>query len=418
MLANLALNLENGTKRSPSSSSDEKLYLKRQRIAFPTSNGYNISTRNSATRARNSDDAKEESLSSMAANTQASISGDSQPASVAVFTSIPSTPDNCHPILGKLFIQNRCQSHRAKLSNFPQCMACTARQSTSGGCKFASLRAFPINPQIGGADVEKPVFLDSAPFTGRNQREAERSGKIEYSTPGSVDDIGFIRSSIADTLDSIVQRELEYEGAFHEKLIRRRREAGVRPVCDGCATTIFSGHFMCCVCGRELCLDCYYEWDESVGKGFENVDSCLRRQRHSKIQMIPFTFARDGKMQRILDDVRNMSKQVTEEIFEKKDFAKSQTEGFLPFIKTDYHSISEDDFRHVWSFGRPLVVAGCLEKFAIPWTPQYFMEEYGQQRCLLVDCNTEKHINSTVEKFFNDFLTSDTKQALKLKVSR
>ena len=178
---------------------------------------------------------------------------------------------------------------------------------SSGGCKFASIRAFPIDPETKQyTSLTNGMFLNSAPFLGQNQREATRTNTINYSIPGTSSDVEFIKSCIAPTLTSVLAIELVHEVIFRDEgLLRRRREAGIRPVCDGCATTIFSGHFMCCSCGREICLDCYSEWDDSEAFGRENVDSCLKRRRHTKRQMVPFTLFEEGELERLIKDVKS-----------------------------------------------------------------------------------------------------------------
>lgn len=65
--------------------------------------------------------------------------------------------------------------------------------------------------------------------------------------------------------------------------------------------------------------------------------------------------------------------------------------------------ITEDDFRIVWATGEPLCVDGLLGRFKIPWEPSYFIEEFGNQHCLIVDCRSETQTPSTVGEFFGQF---------------
>ena len=320
--------------------------------------------------------------------------------------------DSPHRLQEPFTVQVVCRTTQTKNKSFPLCIACSTRQFASGGCKFASLRAFSNN------DFTRPMFLDSAPFLGRRQREAERETEIPYSTVGTVDDLAFLRSSIAPTLISVLGNELVHETIFRDDgLLRRRREAGVRPVCDGCATTIFSGHFMCCCCGREICLDCYSEWDDSVDLGWENVDSCSKRRRHTKKQMVPFTLFERGELLRLLKDVKSfpLGKEVLGSI--PRTFPRPQTEGFLPFIKTFVDDISESDFQSLWGLGEPIVLTGCLKGFKMSWTPEHFIQQYGNEKCMLVNCKTEKAVDTTVRSFFEQFhCTDELKKPLKLKV--
>jgi hypothetical protein len=323
----------------------------------------------------------------------------------------PISTDTPHRLQEPFTVQAICQSSQKKDKSFPLCMACSSRQLSSGGCKFASLRAF-------SNDFTRPMFLDSAPFLGRKQREAERENEIPYSTPGTIADLVFLRSNIAPTLVSVLGTELVHETIFQDDgLLRRRREAGVRPVCDGCATTIFSGHFMCCCCGREVCLDCYSEWDDSMDVGWENVDTCSRRRRHTKKQMVPFTLFEREELRRLLKDVKSfpLGKDVLGSI--PRSFPRARTEGFLPFIKASVDGISETEFQFLWGLGEPIVVTGCLERFKVSWTPEHFIQQYGNDKCMLVNCKTDKAVDTTVGSFFSQFLSTDeARKPLKLKV--
>jgi hypothetical protein len=310
-----------------------------------------------------------------------------------------------------------CLGIQKKHKGFTMCMACVNRQFNSGGCKFTWLRAFPIDPETKQfISLASTMFLNSAPFLGKKQREATRTDPIIYSTPGTSSDKDFIKSCIGPTLLSVLAMELVHEVIFRDAgLLQRRREAGVRPLCDGCSTTIFSGHFMCCCCGREICLDCYSEWDDSEEFGWENADLCTKRRRHTKRQMIPFTLFEQGELERLIKDVKAFPCGKMEPTYPKK-FSQDKTDGFLPYTKVTVDEISDEDFQSLWGRGQPLVLTGCSERFQISWAPDHFIRNYGDAKCFLVNCESDKMISSTVGKFFNQFLSTDPKHPLKLKV--
>ena len=76
---------------------------------------------------------------------------------------------------------------------------------------------------------------------------------------------------------------------------------------------------------------------------------------------------------------------------------------FHPTVTFSDSTLTEETFRQVWVEGRPLVVKGVLDKFDIKWTPQYFIEKYGDHSCLVVDCVTEARRDVTVGWFFGLF---------------
>jgi lysine-specific demethylase 3 len=73
---------------------------------------------------------------------------------------------------------------------------------------------------------------------------------------------------------------------------------------------------------------------------------------------------------------------------------------FHPTVTFNDSTLTEETFRQVWVEGRPLVVKGVLDKFHIKWTPQYFIEKYGDHGCMVIDCITEVKREVTVGWFF------------------
>lgn len=65
--------------------------------------------------------------------------------------------------------------------------------------------------------------------------------------------------------------------------------------------------------------------------------------------------------------------------------------------------LSDDVFRKVWIKGEPLVVTGLLHKFQLQWTPEYFRTKYGNQNCLILECQSDQNKRVTVGEFFSWF---------------
>lgn len=83
--------------------------------------------------------------------------------------------------------------------------------------------------------------------------------------------------------------------------------------------------------------------------------------------------------------------------------------------------LTEDVFRPLWAHGDPIVVTGLLEKFKIPWTPEYFRREYERTECHIVECQSDvrtKPRGIFVSEFFEMFGKYDNRDGVwKLKVS-
>ncbi|KAG2014131.1 hypothetical protein CC2G_010974 [Coprinopsis cinerea AmutBmut pab1-1] len=118
----------------------------------------------------------------------------------------------------------RCMSNRYKNQDFPRCVSCTRRWAgdTSLGIKL-KLPALHFPEQ--------------------------------WNVPIRKDHISRCKRVIANALLPTLKQEREHINATD--LIRRTRESEVRVTCDTCMTSIFSSSWMCRLCGREACSDCF-----------------------------------------------------------------------------------------------------------------------------------------------------------------
>lgn len=65
--------------------------------------------------------------------------------------------------------------------------------------------------------------------------------------------------------------------------------------------------------------------------------------------------------------------------------------------------LTEAVFRPLWAKGEPIVVTELLPKFQIQWTPEYFVQKYSSQSCLILECQTDMNKRVTVGEFFSWF---------------
>lgn len=80
--------------------------------------------------------------------------------------------------------------------------------------------------------------------------------------------------------------------------------------------------------------------------------------------------------------------------------------------------LTEDVFRPLWVKGEPLVVTGLLPKFQVQWTPEYFLQKYNSQSCLILECQSDVNKRVTVGEFFSWFGKYEGRvECWKLKVS-
>jgi lysine-specific demethylase 3 len=68
-----------------------------------------------------------------------------------------------------------------------------------------------------------------------------------------------------------------------------------------------------------------------------------------------------------------------------------------------HQSLTEEVFRPMWARGEPFAVTGLLQKLKLPWTPEHFIEAYGDQSCLIIECQEDTNKRTTVREFFSEF---------------
>ena len=75
----------------------------------------------------------------------------------------------------------------------------------------------------------------------------------------------------------------------------------------------------------------------------------------------------------------------------------------VPEAPLSYPNKPSVAFSTLWEQGVPLLVKDILPRFKLRWTPEYFMERYGDQTCLIVECQTDENKRVNVRDFFAMF---------------
>lgn len=66
-------------------------------------------------------------------------------------------------------------------------------------------------------------------------------------------------------------------------------------------------------------------------------------------------------------------------------------------------SNSEPIFSELWKKGLPILVKNLRSRFKLPWTPEHFIDQYGEQSCLIVECQNDTNKRVTIQEFFAEF---------------
>jgi lysine-specific demethylase 3 len=79
-----------------------------------------------------------------------------------------------------------------------------------------------------------------------------------------------------------------------------------------------------------------------------------------------------------------------------------------PSYTTNYSSSSSSaspspSFASLWTLGVPIMVKDVLPRFKLTWTPEYFIQQYGDQSCLVIECQTDMNKKISVGEFFEQF---------------
>lgn len=214
-------------------------------------------------------------------------------------------------------------------------------------------------------------------------------------------------------------------------LIRIQLSSETRSLCDLCATTIFLGSYLCGCCGREYCLGCWEEWEhtslntDTTQRGVSTITTCSRRRRHSRKTMIFTTRAAPGEIDSLLTRVEKYTTNEARSVNVSSPFpiaipcesvpSLDETLDFLPVPKLSHMELTPERFQSHWCHfrGVPLVVTGLLPQFTLPWSPSYFLEHYGQERCLLNNCGNTNPEKDIIAGYVRDFFTKfDSAQLL------
>ncbi|TBU33518.1 Clavaminate synthase-like protein [Dichomitus squalens] len=163
---------------------------------------------------------------------------------------------------------------------FPRCTACI-RKASGETCRFQNLRYLL-------RDKNRKVIGTTF---GEGQAHAAPTlvSPSEWNTTLGLGHIDRVKLTVAKALLPVMKQEKQHMQL--PNVIRRPRETGVRATCDACMTSIFSSSWMCRICGREACIDCYAYITEVADKRTPEpdlADVTASRQRERSSQRSPY----------------------------------------------------------------------------------------------------------------------------------
>ncbi|KAK0242300.1 hypothetical protein EDD85DRAFT_810740 [Armillaria nabsnona] len=169
----------------------------------------------------------------------------------------------------------RCMSTRYRSEEFSRCVSCTRRWA-GDTCRFQGVRYF-LKDEKG--NVMGVSFVTIPPGT---------MPIIKYPTtwniPLSDEYIKITKRTTARALLPILKQESDH--IIRKETVYRTRESEVRATCDTCMTSLFCNTWMCRICGREACADCFAQIEDLTmnlpeATHVEIVEQQQRREQHS-----------------------------------------------------------------------------------------------------------------------------------------
>ncbi|KAI0301852.1 hypothetical protein B0F90DRAFT_1809951 [Multifurca ochricompacta] len=204
----------------------------------------------------------------------------------------------------------RCMSNRYKTESFPRCVSCTRRWA-GDTCRFQGIRFFLKDEKQNIVGVS---FVE-------NQKADSPSMKFptRWNRPLDAVFIKEIKLTVARALLTTLKEEQEH--LRKPEIIRRPRDSDVRATCDTCMTSIFSSSWMCRLCGREACAECFAKVRELTQYRPGASDSeiaALQAKRESHAHTNPFFLSCTRRNEHQYSDFSPMSR-----------FDKTELEGVI-----------------------------------------------------------------------------------------
>ncbi|TBU31981.1 Clavaminate synthase-like protein [Dichomitus squalens] len=248
-----------------------------------------------------------------------------------------SNPDTAGPLQPELQFA-RCMSNRYRSEEFPRCVSCTRRWA-GDTCRFQGIRFFLKNQN---RDIVGISFVES-----QKPDAPTMNFPNKWNINLEMDHIYRVKRTVAVALLPILKQEMQHLSL--PEIIRRPRESEVRATCDTCMTSIFSSSWMCRLCGREACAECFEQVKElttdRVGAPEAEIAALqARREKHAHVN--PFFLSCTRRHEHQAKDFSPMSRfcktELTQAIEEMEALAKRPPAA-------DQESSDESQFRMVKS---------------------------------------------------------------------
>ncbi|KAL1711512.1 hypothetical protein EV715DRAFT_215224, partial [Schizophyllum commune] len=321
-----------------------------------------------------------------------------------------------------------CTTGKAAAQGVPKCMTC-ARRLEGDTCRFQGIRCFGIDRD---GKIVTVAFKDDGTVSDLLYPD-------RWQVEPTQEDLMHVKMAIAKALLPILREEMNHIQS--PTIIKRQRESDVRVTCDICNTSIFSASWMCRTCGTECCPPCFKLVTQYTSASVEQRGgrppsflACSMSAQHQAVKFSPVTrfegqdlkqsireleeVLRLGKAPSIPEDLKQSIREL-EEVLRlgkapsipevplnlKSQLARStpQDAQYERVTRLACEMVTEEILSSFLKRGEPLIITGLLQRMQISWTPEYFIQHYGDRECLITNCANERTKATTVADFFQTF---------------
>ncbi|KAJ9051227.1 hypothetical protein DSO57_1006479 [Entomophthora muscae] len=184
--------------------------------------------------------------------------------------------------------------------------------------------------------------------------------------------------------------------------------------CDVCKTGIFSTFWLCKICGREVCLACYTNWDSELHLRDGLQERCSYRRIHKKADFIPVTNYLPERLDALCSSAESFSHPMPPPIY-RDDLLFAPNKESLPYPYLNPTDLTQDVYQSYWRKGQPILMRETSGKALHQVTPEFFIQNYGDFMIESLRLDGSVHKKETIAKFFSTFDDPDS-ASLDLKI--
>ncbi|KAA1111415.1 hypothetical protein PGTUg99_007863 [Puccinia graminis f. sp. tritici] len=343
----------------------------------------------------------------------------------------------------------KCTTLPAHLRHY-RCSPCVGKQ-TGIICSFMLIRQWIWTRGSQKKIVGGPTFPPSTTQPSQLSYQAPKF-PTEFNRLPTSQDLVELRRSLATILLPAVENELAWLEDPQVKFIGRRIDLVTK--CDYCSATLFGAAWLCSQCGAEACTRCFELMAEQIQIGQEvtkdlpqknihihwlqRLTTCTQKVTHGPSTHVKISHITDRELDTLRGQMLTLTSvesnhtlpPSTSPLEDPVPYSvPADLERFLyqpegdhseSYIKIDVNDLEADPsiFDRLWSAGLMILVTGMSHRLRKDWTPGYFMKEYPDAECQMIESNNaQDSCPTTVKEFFDKFTkeSSDDQSVWKLR---